>query len=121
MRGIVVPGGEGQYRIVLASVGIGACVAYLLAAPLARGAISIAGRFSYRRVSVLALLLSAAIVLALTGIEGFFVMAVAGGIGLLPILFGTRRLNCLGVILLPLACNMSGVGAAVAAGLGLLN
>jgi TctA family transporter len=47
-------------------------------------------------------------------------MTVATGIGLIPVLFGSRRLNCLGVLLLPIACNMSGVGESVAAFLGLL-
>jgi len=36
------------------------------------------------------------------------------------LLFGSRRLNCLGVLLLPIACNMSGIGEPVAAFLGLL-
>ena len=47
-------------------------------------------------------------------------MIVAAGIGLIPVLFGSRRLNCLGVLLLPIACNMSGVGEPVAAFLRLL-
>jgi len=55
-----------------------------------------------------------------TGWAGVGVMAVAAAIGLIPPLWGTRRMNCLGVILLPLACNMSGAGAAVAGALGLL-
>ena len=47
--------------------------------------------------------------------------AVAGGaIGLVPVLLGSRRMNCLGVILLPMACNMSGVGSTVAGWLGLV-
>ena len=40
--------------------------------------------------------------------------------GLVPVLHGSRRMNCLGVILLPIACNMSGVGPRVAGWLGLL-
>jgi len=39
---------------------------------------------------------------------------------LLPVLFGSRRMNCLGVILLPMACNMSGFGPGLAACLGLV-
>jgi hypothetical protein len=47
-------------------------------------------------------------------------MLTAAGIGLIPVLFGSRRMNGLGIILLPMACNMSGVGPAVARSLGLL-
>jgi hypothetical protein len=45
---------------------------------------------------------------------------VATGIGLLPMLFGSRRMNCLGIILLPVACNLSGHGDLLAGILGLL-
>ena len=47
------------------------------------------------------------------------IAAVATGIGLLPVLFGSRRLNCLGILLLPIACNMSGFGSKITAFLGL--
>ena len=40
-------------------------------------------------------------------------------IGLLPVLFGSRRLNCLGILLLPIACNMSGFGETITGWLGL--
>jgi TctA family transporter len=58
--------------------------------------------------------------MALTGLPGAGLLAVATGIGLLPVVSGSRRLNCLGVILLPTACNMSGFGTRVAGWLGLL-
>ena len=38
---------------------------------------------------------------------------------LLPVLFGSRRLNCLGILLLPIACNMSGFGETITGWLGL--
>jgi TctA family transporter len=47
------------------------------------------------------------------------VMGVAAAIGLIPVLFHSRRLNCLGVILLPMACSMSGYGGRIAEWLGL--
>jgi TctA family transporter len=60
------------------------------------------------------------IVIAINGIPGAGIMVVAAGIGLLPVLFGTRRMNCLGVIMLPLACNMSGAGVLIAHKIGLI-
>jgi len=56
----------------------------------------------------------------MTGWGGMFVMVVSAGIGLIPVLFGSRRLNCLGVLLLPIGCNMSGFGEHVAAWLRLI-
>jgi putative membrane protein len=69
--------------------------------------------------SVAGVVVSAGLVVLLTGLPGLGVMAVASCIGVLPPLFGARRMNVLGVILLPLACNMSGVGPAIAEWLGL--
>jgi TctA family transporter len=46
-------------------------------------------------------------------------MAVAACIGLIPVLIGGRRMNCLGVLLLPMTLNMIGIGPVVAAWLGL--
>jgi TctA family transporter len=48
------------------------------------------------------------------------VCIVATGIGLIPVLWGSRRMNTMGVLLLPIALSMSGAGAWVAGALGLL-
>jgi TctA family transporter len=47
-------------------------------------------------------------------------MTVATGIGLLPVLFQARRMNLMGVLLLPVALNMAGYGNDVLRLLGLL-
>jgi len=56
----------------------------------------------------------------LTGLGGLAVTGVATGIGLIPVMWGSRRMNCLGVLLLPVTLNMAGVGAGVAKMLGLI-
>jgi TctA family transporter len=55
-----------------------------------------------------------------TGWSGIFIMLIASGIGFLPLLYGARRINALGLLLLPMACNMSGFGNTIAHFLGLL-
>ena len=45
----------------------------------------------------------------------------ASGIGLIPVLWGSRRMNAMGVLLLPIALNMSGAGPWIAGLMGLLN
>jgi putative membrane protein len=54
------------------------------------------------------------------GLEGWLICTVATGIGLIPVLWGSRRMNCMGVLLLPIALNMVGAGAMVAGWLGLV-
>jgi putative membrane protein len=120
LRGLCPAGGYHEYRMALGSVALAAAVAFLAAAPLARGTIRLVQTHDYRRLSAVALLLMVALVASVTGLMGLLVMAVATGIGLIPVLFGSRRMNGLAVILLPLACNLSGVGATVAGWLGLL-
>ena len=88
--------------------------------PLTRATLWLIGRFNYRFVSVVALAIIVTLVFAIVQWSGLLVMVIGAGIGLIPVLFGSRRLNCLGILLLPIACNMSGFGHKVAEGLGLL-
>jgi TctA family transporter len=59
-------------------------------------------------------------VVGITGVKGLLVCAVATGIGMIPVLWGSRRMNAMGVLLLPIALNMTGAGDRIAAYLGLL-
>ena len=120
MRGIYVPGSYHDYYLALASMAIAGAVSLLLVGPLSYGMIRIIERSSFNFLSIVSLILVVVIVFVITGWCGEFVMLVAGGIGLIPVLFGSRRMNCLGVILLPMACNMSDCGVKVAGWLGLL-
>ncbi len=120
ISGIVDPHGHYAYLMALASLAIAGACALLLVAPLSRLTLLAMRCVGYRPLSCGALLAIVAIVGGITGWYGLAVMLVATGIGLLPVLFGSRRMNCLGVILLPMACSMSGVGTTIAQWLRLL-
>ena len=113
------PMGMADYYMVLGCIAISAAISYLLISPLARGTLWLIDRINYRHASTLALGIILVMVFAVTGWIGMFIAAVATGVGLLPVLFGSRRLNCLGILLLPIACNMSGFGETIAGWLGL--
>ncbi len=119
LRGMPLTHGPRSYAVALAAIALGAAVALAVLPGVTRAVLRLLARTTYRRISVIALALVVVLVLVVTGPMGLFVALAATGIGLIPPLFGTRRMNCLGVILLPLACNMSGVGHTVAAALGL--
>lgn len=119
-RGLYVPYTYYDYYMALSSIAIAGAVSFLLVSPLTRSTIAVITRYGYRRISYVGLATILALVLGITGWMGMFIMLVGAGIGLIPVLFGSRRMNCLGVILLPMACNMSGCGATVAGWLGLL-
>lgn len=118
LRGFMLPDPELFPRAILA-LAIGGTISLLALPAVGRLVIRMAALAGYRSLSAVALLTIVALVAATTGLAGIGIMAVATGIGLIPPLFDARRMNGLGVILLPLACNMSGIGTAVAAFLGL--
>ena len=119
VKTLYVPAGISDYYLVLGSIAVAAGVSYLLMEPLTRLTVRFVSRFNYRHVSTVALAVIVLMVLLMTGWIGLFIAAVGTGIGLLPVLFGSRRLNCLGILLLPIACNMSGFGYRIVDFLGL--
>ena len=119
VKTLYVPAGISDYYLVLGSIAVSAGLSYLAMEPLTRLTVRFVSRFNYRHVSTVALAVIVLMVLLMTGWIGLFIAAVGTGIGLLPVLFGSRRLNCLGILLLPIACNMSGFGYRIIALLGL--
>lgn len=113
------PDGLSDYGLALAGMAFAGLVVCLLLKPLTSVALTLLARYGCRTMSWLAFALVLGLVLSMTGLAGLFVMMVGAAIGLIPVLYGSRRMNALGVVLLPLACNMSGFGPAVAAWFGL--
>lgn len=93
---------------------------FLLSLGLARLAARLIAAVGYRRINALSLAVVLGLVYALTGWPGLAVCTVATGIGLLPTLWGARRLNALGLLLLGLALGLAGLEAPVLRMLGLL-
>ncbi len=120
IQGLYTPRSQYDFLMVLGTIAISGGVAFLMMPFLTRLVIRAVTKINYRLVSVLSLIIILVMVIGMTGWRGFLVMFVGTGIGLLPVLFGSRRLNCLGILLLPMACNMSGFGQNVAEFLGLI-
>jgi putative membrane protein len=108
------------YFLATAAVLLAGGLSFFLLLGLTRGVIALLDRLHYRAVSLATLAVLLLIVASLTGLGGLLICAVATGIGLIPVLWGSRRMNCMGVILLPITLNMLGVGSTVAGWLGLL-
>lgn len=120
LQSVYTPRTMSDYLLVLGSIALAGGVSYLLLDPLTRAVLSLITRVNYRWISGFALIIILGLVFAVTGWIGLFIAAVATGIGLLPVLYGSRRLNCLGLLLLPIGCNMVGWGPHIAGWLGLL-
>jgi putative membrane protein len=108
------------YYTAMAAVALAGVAAFLLLFPLTRLVIKLLERVNYQIISAATLVILLALVAALTGWGGLLVALVATGIGLIPVVWGSRRMNCMGVLLLPIVLNMAGVGPTVAHWLGLI-
>ena len=108
------------YYLAVAAVVLSGILSFFLLLLMTRVAIKLVGKVHYRWVSLGTLAVLLVIVIGMTGWGGLLICAVATGIGLIPVLWGSRRMNCMGVLLLPIALNMAGAGAVVAGWLGLI-
>jgi putative membrane protein len=114
-----IPQTTEQYLLVTAAIAICGFVSFLFLLYSSKMISKLLGHISYQTLNIIALSVVVAIVFLMTGVLGLLVMAVASAIGIVPIMWNSRRLNLLGVILIPIWINMAGLGPAVAAALGL--
>jgi putative membrane protein len=119
MRVVHRPAGVSDYCLALAGMAFGGLVVCLLLRPLTRAVLLLMGWCGFRGMSWMALAIVVVFVVSVTGMAGLSVMMIGSCIGLIPVLYGSRRMNALGVVLLPLACNLSGIGPTVSGWLGL--
>jgi len=108
------------YFLATAAALVGGVVAFFLSLGFARIASAWITRINYHMISWFTLGLLLLIVGGFTGAIGLLICAVATGIGLIPVLWGARRMNAMGILLLPIAVNMVGGGNFVIRLLGLM-
>jgi putative membrane protein len=108
------------YYTATAAVVLTGVLSFFLLLLMTRVTIQLVARVHYRWISLGTLIVLLVIVVGMTGWGGLLICAVSTGIGLIPVLWGSRRMNCMGVLLLPIALNMVGAGSVVAQWLGLI-
>ncbi|MEA3340591.1 MAG: tripartite tricarboxylate transporter permease [Chloroflexota bacterium] len=109
-----------SYYMATAAVVLTGLLSFFLLLLMTRLTIKLVSKVSYRWVSLGTLAVLLLIVIGMTGWGGLLICTVATGIGLIPVLWGSRRMNCMGVLLLPIALNMVGAGGVIAGWLGLV-
>lgn len=113
MQGVQPQPGPYDYHLALGAIALAAALSTLCLDLLARQVLRLAKRIGYQRLSLLSAVLVMSVIACFGGIAGLAVLTVGCGIGLLPILYGSRRMNALGIILLPLACSISGFAPSI--------
>lgn len=114
-----VPYGWRNYALAVAAIALGGALAYWLLSLFAQAATRMTHKINPKAVAAAAAALTLVLVFAFTGLPGLLVAAAATPIGLIPVFVGGRRLNTLGVLLLPVAVNAAGLGPALARVLGI--
>jgi putative membrane protein len=109
-----------EYWLAVAATAVCGALAYALLLGLSRAATGLVSRTSARWLAGGTLVILVVLVAGLTGWRGLLIAATATGIGLIPVLFGARRINCMGALLLPALVNMAGLGPLIAGWLGLI-
>lgn len=107
LQSVCPPDQPGLLFALAAAVAIGAAGAFLAQGPLAALLTRLCPPSRAPAISTAALLLLLLLISFTTGWRGLAVAAVATGIGAVPLLYHSRRLNCLGVVLLPIAWRMT--------------
>ncbi|MCP4544709.1 MAG: hypothetical protein GY832_47015 [Chloroflexi bacterium] len=108
------------YYMATAAVVLTGILSFFLLLLMTRITIKLVTKIHYRWVSLGTLAVLLVIVVGMTGWGGLLICAVSTGIGFIPVLWGSRRMNCMGVLLLPIALNMVGAGGVIAGWLGLV-
>jgi putative membrane protein len=116
---IYTPGTPEMYLVAVASLAVAGAASFGLLIPYARFSVRFLTRLDYRVVNIGTLIIIVAVLLLTTGVAGLLIAIPATAIGLIPSFFGTRRMNCLGVLLVPVILNMAGIGPDFARWLGL--
>jgi len=116
---IYTPGTPEVYLVAVASLAVAGAVSFGLLIPYSRFAVRFLARLDYRVVNIGTLIIIVAVLVLTTGFVGLLIAIPATAIGLIPSFFGTRRMNCLGVLLVPIILNMAGIGPDFARWLGL--
>jgi putative membrane protein len=102
------------FYLAAAAAVLSGTISFLLLPAMTRLVIGVTGKVDYRWVNLGTLAVLLTIVAGMTGWSGLLICSVATGIGLIPVLWGSRRTNCMGVLLLPIGLNLVGVGGVVA-------
>jgi putative membrane protein len=109
-----------QYWRMAGVILLAAGLSFLLLLLLSRLMIWVVNSINYRSLSVVTFFILIGVVLFIGGPMGLALMSVATGIGLVPVYFHSRRMNCMGVLLVPITVNMAGYGPDAARLLGLV-
>jgi len=112
------PSSYSEYFLMISIVLISAFLSFYLTLKISKVIAKNINKIPYKTLSFIIIVFIIILTFLITSYKGLTVLFVSTGIGLLPPLFGTRRLNCLGALIVPLTVEMSSFSGAVSKILG---
>ncbi len=109
-----------QYLLITAAIAICGFISFVMLIYASKFVAKLVERVTYQTLNFIVLFIVFSIIFLMTGLQGIILMSVAAAVGLFPVMWNSRRLNLLAVILVPIWLNMAGVGADIAVLLGLV-
>jgi len=97
-----------EYYLAAAAIAVSGGISFLLLLYASKVMARAISKVDYRKVSLATIAVITAIVVVVTGWKGVLIMVAATGIGLSAVLLHTRRMNCLGSLLMPILIDMAG-------------
>ena len=120
VRPFYQPHGYEDYWRIMGVIMLSGGLSFLLLLFFSRLMLKIINAINYRSLSGITFILLLGVVYGIGGWMGLALMTVATGIGLIPVYYHSRRMNCMGVLLVPITLNMGGLGPTVVKFLGLM-
>jgi putative membrane protein len=102
---VFTPQGWSFYALVVAGMALCAIVAFGFTTGVAHAWVRHVHRISVRVMALAALCIACGLTFVFTGWVGALVMLVSTCVGCIPVFVGGRRMNCLGVLLVPILMN----------------
>lgn len=120
LRPFYTPHTYDDYWRIMGVIMLSGGISFFLLLAYSRLMIKVINTVNYRALSAVMFFLLLAVTYALAGPMGLALTTVATAIGLIPVYFHSRRMNCMGVLLLPITLNMGGLGPGVVRLMGLM-
>ncbi len=114
-----IPNRYSEFYAAIAGIALGSVLAFIMLVVASFVIAKNIHRIRYDYMSVAIIVVLTAITYMTTGLIGVVIMVIGTGIGLIPLIYGSRRLHCLAVIIFPLMLNMAGISGSFARLLGL--
>ena len=120
LSSVYLPYGPRLYALAVCALCLCAALAFVLCWVMGLCAARFVPQLNMRAVALCSLVITVSMTGIFTGAGGLLVALVCTPVGLIPITMGTRRMNALGVILLPITLGMNGWLVPVARVFGLI-